>query len=64
MTCFSKTWKVVYGIVVAKLQVHINQYTSTAQEGVGDNIRSYKLKLMIERAVTNDSRSRQTDQST
>ena len=58
ITCLTK--KVLSGIIAAKLQVHMTGYMSTAQKGIGNNTRGSKHQLLIERAVTNDSRSRPT----
>ena len=64
ITCLSTTWKVVSGITAAKLHVHMTRYMSSAQKGIGKNTRGSKHQLLIDRAVTNDSRSRQTNLST
>uniref|UniRef100_A0A8C4WGB1 Reverse transcriptase domain-containing protein n=1 Tax=Gopherus evgoodei TaxID=1825980 RepID=A0A8C4WGB1_9SAUR len=64
ITCLPTTWKILSGILAAKLQDHMGQYMSTAQKGLGNNTRGSKHQLLIDRAVTQDSRSRQTNLST
>ena len=64
ITCLSTTWKVLSGIIAAKLQVHRTGYMSTAQKDTGKNTRGSKHQLLLDRAVTNDLRSRQTNMST
>ena len=53
----------VSGIIAAK-QVHVNKYMSTAQKSIESNTKGSKHQLLIDGAVTNDSRSRQTNLST
>ena len=62
--CLSTTWKVQSDIIAAKIQVHINKYMSTSQKSIGNNTRGSKHQLLIDRAVTNDSRARQINLST
>lgn len=51
ITFLPKTWKVLSGIIATKLKEHIGQYMSTAQKDVGNNTRSSKHQLLIDRAV-------------
>ena len=63
ITGLSTTWKVLC-IIAAKLQVHMTRYVSTAQKGIGNNTKDPEHQFLTVRAVTNDSRSRQTNLST
>ena len=60
IACHFTTWTVLSGVIPAKLQVHMIRYMSTAQKRIGNNTRGSQHQLLIDRAVTNDSRSRQT----
>lgn len=54
----SPKYDVLSGIIVPKLQNHTDQYKTIAQKGIGNNIRNSKHQLLIDGAVTQDSRSR------
>ena len=39
ISCLFTIWKVLSGIIAAKLQVHVTGYMSTARKGLGNNQR-------------------------
>ncbi|CAK6965215.1 hypothetical protein D4764_06G0014290 [Scomber scombrus] len=64
ITCLCTTWKFLSGIIVAKMNRHMAQYMSWAQKGIGSNTRGAKHQLLVNRAVAQDCKTRQTNQCT
>lgn len=61
ITCLSTTWKLMSGIIAAKISGHMNQYMSAAQKGIGKNTRGAKHQLLVDRTVARDCRTRKTN---
>lgn len=57
-TCLGTTWKQLSDIIAAKMNRHIAQYMSGAQNGTGRNIRGVKQQLLVDGAVTQDCKTR------
>ncbi|XP_076583782.1 retrovirus-related Pol polyprotein from type-1 retrotransposable element R2 [Chaetodon auriga] len=55
------TWKLLSGIIAAKMSRHTDQYMSREQKGIGNNTREAKHQLLIERAVTQECKARSTN---
>ncbi len=52
ITCLSTTWKLLSGIIAAKMSRHVAQYMSRAQKGIGSNTRGAKHQLLVDRVVS------------
>ncbi|TWW78234.1 hypothetical protein D4764_11G0003550 [Takifugu flavidus] len=61
ITCLSTTWKLLSGLIAAKISRHVDQYMSRAQKGIGNNTRGVKHQLLVDRAIAQDYRKRHTD---
>lgn len=61
ITCLSTTWKLLPGIIATKMNRHMGQYTSGAQNGISKDTRVAKHQLLTDRAVARDCRARQTN---
>ncbi len=61
ITCLCTTWKLLSGIIAAKMSRHMAQYMHRAQKGIGSNTRGAKHQLLVDRAVTRDCKTRQTN---
>ncbi|TWW59899.1 hypothetical protein D4764_06G0014290 [Takifugu flavidus] len=61
ITCLSTTWKLLSGIIAAKISRHMDQYMSRAQKGIGNNTRGAKHQLLVHRAFAQDCRTRHTN---
>ncbi|XP_051918902.1 uncharacterized protein LOC127599192 [Hippocampus zosterae] len=59
--CLSTTWKLMSGIIAAKIIGHMDQYMSEAQKGIGRDTRGAKHQLLVDRTVAQDCRSRRTN---
>ncbi len=59
VTCLCATWKLLSGILAAKMNMHMAQYMSRAQKG--SNTRGVEHQSMANRAVTQDCKARQTN---
>ncbi|TWW73235.1 hypothetical protein D4764_15G0006290 [Takifugu flavidus] len=54
ITCLSTTWKLLSGIIAAKISRHMDPYMSRAQKGRGNNTRGAKHQLLVDRAIAQD----------
>uniref|UniRef100_A0A669EZW7 Reverse transcriptase domain-containing protein n=1 Tax=Oreochromis niloticus TaxID=8128 RepID=A0A669EZW7_ORENI len=61
ITCLSTTWKLLSGIISAKMNRHMGQYMSGAQKGIGKNTRGAKHQLLVDRTVSRDCKTRLTN---
>ncbi|KAL4008504.1 hypothetical protein ACER0C_002356 [Sarotherodon galilaeus] len=61
ITCLSTTWKLLSGIILAKMNRHMGQYMSGAQKGIGKNTRGAKHQLLVDRTVSRDCKTRRTN---
>ena len=64
ITCLSTMWKLMSGIIAAKISGHMDQYMSRPQKGIGKNTRGAKHQLLVDRTVARDCRMRNTNLST
>ncbi len=48
ITCLCTTWKLLSGIVMAKMNRHMVHYMSRAQKGTGNNISGAKHQLLVD----------------
>ena len=60
-TCLSTTWKLLSGIIAAKVRRHMDQYISRAQKRIGSNTREAKNPLLADRAAACDYKFRSTN---
>jgi len=49
------------GIIAQKIQQHMNKYMNKTQKGIGNGSRGTKHQLLIDKAVIQDSKHRQTN---
>ncbi|XP_076733794.1 uncharacterized protein LOC143414044 [Maylandia zebra] len=61
ITCLSTTWKLLSGIISAKMNRHMGQYMSGTQKGIGKNTRGAKHQLLVDRTVSRDCKTRLTN---
>ncbi|GLD56394.1 uncharacterized protein AKAME5_000874400 [Lates japonicus] len=61
ITCICITWKLLSGIIVAKMNRHMAQYVSRAHKGIYSNTREARHQLLVNRAVTRNCKTRQTN---
>ena len=61
ITCLPTTWKLFSGIIAQKIQQHMNKYMNKTQKGIGNGSRGTKHQLLIDKAVIQDSKHRQTN---
>uniref|UniRef100_A0A3B5PPD0 Reverse transcriptase domain-containing protein n=1 Tax=Xiphophorus maculatus TaxID=8083 RepID=A0A3B5PPD0_XIPMA len=61
ITCLSTTWKLMSGIIAAKISKHMDKHMSTAQKGIGVNSRGAKHQLLVDRTVARDCKTRHTN---
>uniref|UniRef100_A0A7N8XHF5 Reverse transcriptase domain-containing protein n=1 Tax=Mastacembelus armatus TaxID=205130 RepID=A0A7N8XHF5_9TELE len=61
ITCLCTTWKLLSGIIAAKMSRHMAQYMSGAQKGIGKDTRGAKHQLLVDKAVARDCKTRQTN---
>ena len=59
ITYLCTTWKLLSGNIVKKMNRHMVQDMSRAQKGIGSNTRGAKHQLLVNRAVAQDSKTRQ-----
>ncbi|CAK6977002.1 ras-related protein Rab-7L1-like [Scomber scombrus] len=52
ITFLCTTWKLLSGIIAAKMNRHMAQYMSWAQKGISSNTKGAKHKLLVDRAET------------
>ena len=60
-TCLCTTWKFLLVIIVAKVNRHVAKYMSGAQKGIVSNTRGARHQLLVDRAVSQDCKTRQTN---
>ena len=60
ITCLCTTWKLLSGIIVAKMSRHMAPYMSEAQKGIRRDTRGAKHQLFLDRAVARDCKTRHT----
>lgn len=61
ITCLNTTWKLLSGIIAAKMNGHMSHYMSRTQKGICNNTRGAKHQLLVDRAITRDCKSRNTN---
>ncbi|XP_078020835.1 uncharacterized protein LOC144459905 [Epinephelus lanceolatus] len=61
VTCLCTTWKLLSGIIAAKMNRHMAQKMSKVQKGIGSNTRGAEHQLLVHRAVTQYCKTRQTN---
>uniref|UniRef100_A0A096LTJ7 Reverse transcriptase domain-containing protein n=1 Tax=Poecilia formosa TaxID=48698 RepID=A0A096LTJ7_POEFO len=54
-------WKLMSGIIAAKISEHMDKYMSTAQKGIGINCRGAKHQLLVDHTVAQDCKTRHTN---
>ena len=61
ITCPCVTWKLQSDIIATKMNRHISQNMSRIQKGIANNTRVAKHQLLVDRAVTQDCKTGQTN---
>lgn len=58
ITCLFITWKLLSGIIVARIGRHMAQFMSGSQKRIGRNTRGGKHQLLVDRSITQDCKTK------
>ena len=61
ITCPCVTWKLQSDIIATKMNRHVSQNMSRIQKGIANNTRVAKHQLLVDRAVSQDCKTWQTN---
>lgn len=61
LPCFCTTWKLLSGIIAAKMSRRTDQYMSMPQKGIKSKTRSARNQILRDKAVNQDSKTRRTN---
>lgn len=58
INCLFITWKLLSGIIVARIGRHMAQFMSGSPKRIGRNTRGGKHQLLVDRSITQDCKTK------